>query len=399
MDQQDQRLIPNPVVPGAWSVHRQFVLSCLQGRWQADKLKTAQLLTHSLDWQWQPVLDILEREALSPLFHRILQPLPLPDAVRGHLAHAYYRNACRNMLLFRELGLLIQSFQQAEILTIVLKGAALSDLVYGDIGLRPMSDLDLLIQRIDLHKARIILAEAGYSLVGLEMRAGYTEEFRYEETWLKPGLVNTYIDLHWGLFNHLYYQPGVTTQWLWDTALNLEINQVKVQVLGYEAQVLHLCAHLCLHHTGDELMWLQDIAELIHRYPDQIDWAQLLIQVPAFHLVLPVQQVLQQLAVDWAIPIPREVMEQILALKPSAREARVFGWLRAFPLAATLRSFLADLVGAVSWPQRFRYAWNTIFPSPSYMRQRYQILSPWLTPFYYPYRWLRAFNLVRPWAE
>jgi hypothetical protein len=108
--------------------------------------------------------------------------------------------------LLRELAIVLNACQRHSIQVLVLKGAALAETVYKDIALRPMSDVDLLVKPAQLAQTRHLLATLGFVLMGLEMHTGYTEEFRSEETWCKVGAVEVAIDLHWGLFNRLYYQ-------------------------------------------------------------------------------------------------------------------------------------------------------------------------------------------------
>jgi hypothetical protein len=50
--------------------------------------------------------------------------------------------------------------------------------------------------------------------------------------------------------------------------------------------------------------------------------------------------------------------------------------------------FWADLWGQPGWDQRAAFAMRQLFPTPAYMRQRYQTGTGWALPLFYPYRWL-----------
>ncbi len=167
-------------------------------------------------------------------------------------------------------------------------------------------------------------------------------------------------------------------------------------MLGPEAQVLHLCAHLALHHAGEGLLPLNDIGEVLHRHRGQIDWRVLMAQAQAADLVLPLQQILPRVARGWGAPIPAEALAALAALPPSTAEAQVFGGMSAGPRTVAAEVW-SDLVG-LGAGGRLRYLTAKLFPAPAYMRQRYDIRHAALLPLAYPYRWLlggrSAFALI-----
>ncbi len=63
----------------------------------------------------------------------------------------------KNTRLFHALGEILIAFNKNSIQTLVLKGPFLAEHVYGNIGLRPMSDLDILIHQSDSTSVQVIL--------------------------------------------------------------------------------------------------------------------------------------------------------------------------------------------------------------------------------------------------
>lgn len=367
-----------------------FLLFILRGRWDSKALDAAREMA-AAGVDWHNLQQIIDAEALAPLLYQIVRSQDVvPASVEQDWRNAYYHNACRNTLLLRELADVLHKLAAAGIDVIVLKGGALAETVYGDIAARPMSDLDLLIHPLDLGMTRQILATLGYTPAGVEMQAGFTEEFRNEEIFYKRGLVDTYIDLHWRLIAPVYYQRTFPTDWLWETCLPAKISLAPAFVLGSEAQVLYLCAHLMLHHGGNSLLWLHDVAAVIAFSRGQIDWDLVLSKAKAYNLVLSVQQILLRVVDEWNAPIPTEVVEKLRALQPSGDEVRTYTWQHQ---TMALRLF-ADLAGTKDWRQRLRIAFDTLFPTREYMQHRYHIPHPLLVPLYYPYRWLRGFRRV-----
>ncbi|MFB2880457.1 nucleotidyltransferase family protein [Floridanema aerugineum] len=371
--------------------NQSLVTLILRGRWDKTALQVAREIATNKDLNWDNLCEFVYIEALTPLLYRILRNEDwLPENVKIEWRNAYYQNACRNTLLLRELGNVLQNLADVGVDVIVLKGAALAEKVYGDIAARQMVDLDLLIKPEDLAIVRKVIANLGYQLAGVEMQSGFNEEFRNEEIHWKHGLVNVNLDLHWKLVSPVYYQRTFLTDWFWETAIPTKISGSPAFILGNEAQIVYLCAHLMLHHGGNSLLWLHDIAEAIAFSPTQIDWDLVISKAQTYNLVLSVQQILLRVADEWKAEIPGNVRSQLATLKPSWEEIRAYSWQNQ---TMVLRLF-DDLAGAKDWLTRLHIAWDTLFPSRAYMQHRYEIPHPLLTPFYYPYRWLRGFRKV-----
>jgi hypothetical protein len=68
------------------------------------------------------------------------------------------------MLFYQELQTVLKTFKfrAAGIDVIVLKGAFLAELVYRNIGLRAIGDIDLLVKKEDLGKVKRVLIQLGY---------------------------------------------------------------------------------------------------------------------------------------------------------------------------------------------------------------------------------------------
>lgn len=374
---------------GDASVDR-FLILCLQGRRDPAARDAARAMVARQTWTWEDFLHAVQSEALGPLLRQALKGEPfVPPPVRQELDKCYYQVLAQNLLLERELEALLRGLHEAGVSTTLLKGAALIHTVYADIALRPMADLDLLVQRRDLAAALRVLEHAGYTPVHIEPRPGATFAYESEIALAKSGAIETVVELHWSLFDSPYYQHKIPMKWFWQTAIATEVGGAPALTLGPEAQLLHLCGHLVLHHAGRELLWLWDIVEVVHHFRAQLDWTTLLTRAQAYDLVLPIRQTLPRLASEWGAPIPASVLEQLSVLEPSEREVHVFNQLHTETRPVGQR-FWSDLTHLPSWRQRLRFAWHHLFPSPTYMRHRYRVPRLLLVPLYYPYRWFRG---------
>jgi hypothetical protein len=363
----------------------QLILSCLRSRWDPSALEEAcEVVAHErLDWD--AFLKSSRAGALEALLYAALREHDLfPAPVMETLRLAYYANARRNLILFRELAVILDRLAAEKIPAVVLKGAALAEVVYGNPAVRPMSDVDLLVREADLSGAMAALVDLGYDIIP-------PAAYRNEVVLQKDGATAA-IELHWGLFVSPSHQHVFSMDWLWETTMPIQIDGTPTLMLGPEAQLLHLCGHLFLHHHSDEdarLLWLHDVAEVIICYQDQLDWDRLLARAQATGLVAAVQEVVNRVAADWQVPVPDDALVTLRSIHLSADEERIRAWLPDAHSSGG-RRFLADLRSMPGWGARFRFLWRNLFPPVGYMRELYGVRHALLVPFLYPYRWIRG---------
>lgn len=108
---------------------------------------------------------IITKHEHFPMTQRLYDPMtqkPYDTEVNDillRLKKEYQWSLARNMILFDELGRVLEAFNEAGIDVIVLKGAALAQTIYPDIALRPMGDVDLLVKKEGLEKAENLLIQ------------------------------------------------------------------------------------------------------------------------------------------------------------------------------------------------------------------------------------------------
>jgi hypothetical protein len=367
-----------------------FLRLCLGASREPTALDAArEIATHS-ELDWDAVLRAARRHRVAPLLYSVLRaPSQLgfaPKPFIQSLRDAYDYTARTNIFLFNELSRIIRHLSAKGVRLIVLKGAGLAQTVYSNPALRPLRDLDILVHSETLPIVLGTLKESGYVSPKVETRPGTTVAYESQMMFVRREQLRTQLEIHWSLIDSPHYQHHLSLDWFWQTARPLEISRVSTLMLGPEALVLYLCAHLLLHHGGNDLLWLNDIAEVIRHYRAELDWDELMERAQLYGLVIPLQQILTRVASDWSAPISANVIERLVALPVSREEMRAFKLFRAQAQPPTQR-LLADLASIPSWRQRLVFGWSNIFPSRDYMRQRYHTSNPLLLILSYPYRW------------
>ena len=248
------------------------------GRFLCDFISDKEIpearLEKLLPVDWDGLVDLALRFKVGGLFYRKIKsgnfPTELiPVNAKNRLRDAYRNFATINTSLFFDALKISKSFTDNQLPVIALKGLALAKSIYGDIALRPMSDMDLLVQEEDLVRAGRIL-----------LTLGYKQDFPDWERTLKvcnhlPGFTNKngeIIELHWNIVA-ADSSIKVDLDGLWDRSCLIKIDNVGVRVFSLEDLFLHLCIHACVHlQIGLGLIHLCDLAGLIKTSVDKIDW-------------------------------------------------------------------------------------------------------------------------------
>ena len=100
--------------------------------------------------------------ALLPLLYAHLKELGVDDPAMGRFKGIYRKVWYQNRILLHETANVLRLFEADRIETMVLKGAALSQLYYKDYGLRKMHDLDVVIPVAGRRRAIDTLTRAGW---------------------------------------------------------------------------------------------------------------------------------------------------------------------------------------------------------------------------------------------
>jgi len=373
----------NPSLPGDPALH-EFLRLCLNSKRHPPDLEATRSKSESLDWM-AAVAYASSRYVAPTLYSSLKGSGILPSDIEADLHSAYLESAQRNLRQAEALKKLLEAFTRQGIESLLLKGLALAVPVYGDVAARPSRDIDLLLRPGDIQKALPLTEALGYLRHDLPEHAQTDLEFENEIILFraKDGMN---VDLHWSPFDSPFYQQRLDMEWFWSQTVEFRLSGTGVRSLTPESNLIYLCGHLVLHHRGDELLWSNDIAELLFRFQDRLDWGLVLEKAKEFRLVLPLREVLNRLASGWQAIVPGEVLHALHHTPISEEEQRVLDSLSGERLPSG-RHFLSDFQNIPGWRKRTRYALQLIFPSLEYMRHRYKIKVPWSLPLYYPYRW------------
>jgi hypothetical protein len=233
---------------------------------------------------WDVILEIALEHGVAPLLHRSLQPsgalARLPVQARARIEQERRATGFGNLRKLSEFRRVSLALCQQDIPVIVLKGLHLAELVYRDVSLRPMSDMDLLVPRSQRWRALATLRLQGYSFHEQTLESGFEDERadgiealldRKYHVGLAHHQFGTVIEIHWSLADPLRpYTPPLDE--IWHSAVPASIGDSHTLVMSPEFLLVHVSAHLAYNHTfAFSLRALCDIAEIVRAHP-ALDW-------------------------------------------------------------------------------------------------------------------------------
>jgi hypothetical protein len=188
---------------------------------------------------WRCVLDLARRQNVSAfLYHRLQATGVLPPAaVRDELKKDYLILSMRNARLYSALSGVLELLHRLRIDVIALKGVYLAQVVYGNVGIRSMNDIDLLVKKEDLPRVEKALTESG--AVSDNPNRVITEETHHFGYKLPGSGIR--VEIHWTLLSVKGMENDIAG--LWKRSQPAVIAGVSARTLSPEDLLLHLCAH------------------------------------------------------------------------------------------------------------------------------------------------------------
>ncbi len=190
---------------------------------------------------------------------KVATPAGVAEALAARARDIAQRALARGAESVRLQGLLAET----RIASLVLKGAAIEVLAYGELGRKDAWDIDLLVSPADAGRAMQVLHAAGYEItqprnLSPDQFALYVALAR-ECEFFDPRSELT-VELHWRLADGPVLLPNVSVG-----------SPGQTVVLGHDRRLLTLApgelfAYLCVHgamHGWSRLKWLADLAALL----------------------------------------------------------------------------------------------------------------------------------------
>jgi hypothetical protein len=346
-----------------------------------------------IDWaafapqDWQRFVQAAHAHGVAPLLWYTLNdsgwPAAFPAQVRDALHMAFYRTTARNIVLYQELARILDASQGIPV--VVLKGAALASTLYPHMGTRPMLDIDLLVPRQALRTMMQVMRLLDYHPVSVQHHLVFASD---------KSAQHTVVEIHWLPFYSAPRTPTYLIEWFWDQREPWQRDLTNMGVCQFRptAHLLYLVAHFVSHHSSQHrLIWLYDLHLVINQYVGELDWDTLVLRAARANLEEPLRKILSILQMQYGTHISSQPFSE----EPPAGDTELAS-LHVSAHSPTRDTNVWYALRSLDWPLRMYLAPLLIFPSPTYIKQRYSPQPGWMWPLYYCYRWFNVSRRVIP---
>ncbi len=252
---------------------------------------------------------------LLPLVYRNLGAGAFDAEVAGRLRGLYRRSWSHNQLIFKRAAEALAVLGGAGIETLVTKGASLALLSYGDVGVRPMDDVDVLVP-----------IERTMDAIEALSAAGWKPDHDDPPAWTQvhhslgfAGADRGEVDLHW----FSLWQPASDVK-LWQASVPLELAGAVTRAPCPADQLLLACVHGTPWSPLPPFRWIADAVTVIRSAGEDLDWDRLVAEAERRQLTVSVVAALGYLSEEFGAAVPRAVLAGLRAAPASRHERAAF---------------------------------------------------------------------------
>jgi hypothetical protein len=356
-----------------------YLLGIIEGETIPDKIKQL-----TLD-DWNTIIYKASAHKVAPLLYYSLSNTNngnlVPDDVITTLHRLYLQSSLINTQKYYELSKVLKALENDNIQAIVLKGFAVAGLIYENIALRPMGDIDLLAKSEDILRINNILSDLGWENKSRHLLTN-KQRLTGDLTYLKG---STLIELQ----SKLYLMPNFNS---WENISSVAIDGTNVPILKLDDFLLHLCLHLNKHILCgfSSLVWVCDINEMLKKFGDRIDWNYMIQTARVYNAESDLYRVLSLINSISATVIPLDINK----LKKDGLSISIYDIMhiprQLKKTSGYISNFFSNCTDSRILPTRYKLLsiLRMIFPSKTYIILRYTPKRPNLFYLYYPVRFI-----------
>ncbi|MEC4675717.1 MAG: nucleotidyltransferase family protein [Nitrospirota bacterium] len=332
---------------------------------------------------WKRFCDLSMVHGVAPLIYKNIGSFSdLPEDVLNILKSAYFHNLRDSLSAANELAGIVAALEEEGVDVVPVKGLLMTEELYGDIGLYPSADIDILVKREDVHRAAGTMKETGYDgESGMDdFRLDNYQDVSFHKAGKKP------VEMHTSLGKPRYF--NLPWDFWWEDLREKDFDGRGYKVLSPEKTLVYACMHL-FGHGYSPLKFIVGVAEMLRIFSDVLRWDKLQEYSERYNIYQPMMLSLYLASKLLDAPIPPEIAGRLKTLSPKEEwiykkiESYVFTgkvrFSRIMFLLTSLRSGLPELVTyLVSWffPPLKEVSYRYAVPLRSKKIFLYYLLNP-----------------------
>ena len=217
---------------------------------------------------WPALLDEADLEGMTALLAHALRDAEVPRDVKRQLVVRSMAIESRSVTMLRELARIVTAFREHDIRMLAMKGAILSQQLYGDKALRGFSDLDIFVAPEDADRGEELLGTLGYHDPEAPPPGQMSVHRRFNnESLFVHDQKRTLVDFHWE-FANVQFPLRLSFEDVWRRRTAVTIDGFDYPTAG-DADLVVITANHAAKHLWSRLEHLVQIAALARR---ELDW-------------------------------------------------------------------------------------------------------------------------------
>jgi hypothetical protein len=307
------------------------------------------------------LIDIAVKEGLAGFLYKSFSKAGVLDTLipqhKQKLYNNYYLTIRHNLKLIHALNEILGPLKQTDIQVVLMQGVSLLQQVYRDIGLRPMSDMDIWV-----------LPNQYAPLVDCLIGQGFERNSIYPDTFSKGEVL---LDIHtrilWG--DRIQSRDkliDIDQEVIFKNARLINVENTAALCLNPADQFLYLSLH-ALKHNLERLIWLVDIKCLVAAWKLS-DWQALMIRAEEMGQKATLLYMLYVLTHIFEFKLPSEISSYLDDWNPNPFERRVLSRrIKGSPIPTWSQLLLMSAGKGIR--ERLALVKETLFPRPKILRQ------------------------------
>lgn len=261
------------------------------------------IIKNSKTLDYESLFHFANMNGVSVLMYDNLKGVSsVPEGFRKRLENLYFSTLRNNVFHVRETTRILKLIQGKGIEVIPLKGSLASEMIFGNLGIYPTSDIDILVRPSDLYKTEEALRCDGYEKIN-DVDQDDLFDASYHVCYGNGKFV---IEVHWNLV--MRYFTAEPDFW-WRDIDRTTYEGMDITLLSAERYVLYGIFRL-FSHAFRPLRFSVLVSALIYYYGDKIDWQKLIALAESLRMKRLVVFTLQLMADLHGSEVPSSVADK-----------------------------------------------------------------------------------------
>ncbi len=349
---------------------------------------------------WDKFCSYSIKHGVAALIYKKLENLQflhfIPANIIDLFKQQYFKNIAKNTVFIESLRLIENETFKNKIDLILLKGISLINSIYQDIGVRPMTDMDILIKKENVPLISNILESLNYGTNPI-VKSKFVKQVEHFHL---PAFINKSNHVMVEPHTHIHSEKStmnIDIIEFWKNSVPVDNYNTNIRMFSPENLIQHLCIHISTHSQSNNirLSHYYDLVKVIEKYEKNgLDWETLIKDSHRFNIQSAFFPPLFLIQKYFRIKLPITLDAHIDLIDKTYFDKHFIEILNIQPLHSVELSEIKqkEFKDIKGFKNKIKYIFSDLFPSKGFMIKRYKIKNKNLLFLYYFKRWSSAFS-------